>query len=309
MRKWILILLSILLTGAVVYGLPKFWNQGVVEANIENEKSLLKQEILSYDRDEKTYSKIYNSGRLIGVISDPDYLNSLILTKYRDYEDEFPNTQLGLGEDVYIVEESSYANFSNIDDEIMNYLVSNDLLGVKTTAVEFSTSEGVYEIIYVKNYEDFTSALEEFYSNFVSPETIQKLIRGESIDSPSELGSVETNVIMYEKISTEEAVVSPSSIFKDKESIYKFLCYGRNEDREYYTVKEGDTLQGVGYYFGDMSPHQIMMLNPGALQSENQVLTPGTQLNVTYYTSPITIEVTKENLSQQMIVPKVPEYI
>jgi len=309
LRKWILILLSMLLTGAIVYGLPRFWNQSVVEANIENEKSLLKQEILSYDREEKTYSKIYNRGRLIGVISDRDYLDSLIQAKYRDYESQFPNTQLGLGEDVYIVEETSYANFANIDDEIMNYLVDNDLLGVKTTAVEFSTSEGVYEIIYVKNYEDFTSALEEFYSNFISPETIQKLRRGESIDSPSELGSVETNVTMYEKISTKEAVVSPSSIFTDKESIYQFLCYGRNEDRETHTVKEGETLQGVGYYFGDMSPRQIVMLNPGVLYSENQIITPGMVLNVTYYTSPITIEVTKENLSQQMISPEVPEYI
>ena len=150
--------------------------------------------------------------------------------------------------------------------------------------MEFSTEEGIYEIIYVKNYEDFSSALEDFYSNFVSSETIQKLMRGEVIESPSELGTVETNVQMYENISTKEAVVSPNSIFSNKEEIYRFLCYGRNEDREYYTVREGDTLQGVGYYFGDMSPRQIMMLNPVVLHSENQIVTPGMQLNVTYYT-------------------------
>ena len=310
MKKVLAVVFSLALTFAIVYGLPMLReDDSTVEANIENETSLVMQEILSYDDKEKTYEKIYYKGKLIGVISDHDYLNSLIAEKYKEYEREFPNTQLGLGNDVYIVSEKSYANFADIDDQIMDYLVSHDLLGVRTTAVEFSTDEGVYEIIYVKNYDDFASALEEFYTNFISDETIDKLIRGEAIESPSELGSVEMNVQMHERITTKEAVVSPTEIFSDKDEIYRFLCYGRNENREYYTVREGDTLQGVGYYFGDMSPRQIVMLNPDVLSNENQIITPGMRLNVTYYTSPITIEVTKERLTQQYIVPEVPEYI
>ncbi len=310
MKKVLAVVLSLILAGAIVYGLPLIRNRtNTVEANIVNETSLVQQEILSYDTKEKTYDKIYDKGKLIGVISDRAYLDSLIADKYKDFEKAFPDTQLGLGNDVYIVSERSYANFANVDDQIMDYLVENDLLGVKTTAVEFSTDEGVYEIIYVRSYDDFAQALEQFYTNFVSDETIAKLVRGEAIESPKELGSVETNVVMHEKISTKEAIVSPTEIFSDKDSIYEFLCYGRNEEREYYTVREGDTLQGVGYYFGDMSPRQLVMLNPDVLSSENQVITSGMQLNVTYYTSPITIEVTRERLTQQLIVPEVPEYI
>ena len=74
----------------------------------------------------RIYNKIYNKGKLIGVITDKAYLDSLIFDKYKDYEEEFPNTQLGLGEDVYVVEEKSYANFANADDQIMDYLVEND---------------------------------------------------------------------------------------------------------------------------------------------------------------------------------------
>lgn len=309
MKKFIFILLSALLTAGIVYGLPLIRKENVIEANVENEVSLVEQEILSYDKNEKNYYKIYNRGKLIGVVNDKEYLDSLIAERYKDFEDEFPNTQLGLGEDVYIAKESSYANFEDVDERIVAYLADHDLLGIRTTAVEFSTAEGIYEIIYVKNYEDFQTALQSFYTNFVSQETIQKLIRGESIESPKELGSVETNVQLHEIISVKEAVVSPSNIFTSVNDIYQFLCYGRNEEREYYTVREGDTLQGVGYYFGDMSPRQLMMLNPETLHSENQIVTPGLSLNVTYYTSPITIEVTRENLSQQLIVPEVPEYV
>ena len=280
-----------------------------VIADISNEVSLVSQQITSYSQKENTYNKIYSKGQLIGVITDLDYLNGLIKDRYKDYEDEFPNTELGLGEDVYIVQEKSYANFSNVDDNIMAYLESHNLLGVKTTAVEFTTVDGVYEIIYVKNYEDFSNALESFFTNFVSEETMQKLRRSEVIASPDELGSVETNAFLHETIITNEAVVSPDVIMTSEEEIYNFLCYGRNSEREYYTVREGDTLAGVGYYFSDMSPRQLMMLNSNVLLSENQVIVPGMELNVTYYTSPITVEVTRERLSQQFVAPETPEYI
>ncbi|MBR5341013.1 MAG: peptidoglycan DD-metalloendopeptidase family protein [Erysipelotrichaceae bacterium] len=310
MKRILAVIAGLLLSLVIVLGMPLIRDEKMtVNANVENEKSLVKQEIISYDNEEKTYTKLYTEGKLIGVVSDFEYLQKLIKAKYQDYEKDFPNTELGLGEDIYQAEEKSYANFANVDNSIMSYLVENDLLGVKTTSVEFSTEEGVFDIIYVRDYDDFTNALSEFYKNFVSEETMQKLMRGEVIESPKDYGSVETNVKMAETIRTNETIVSPGKIFRNAEEIYEYLCYGRNEDREYYTVREGDTLQGVGYYFGDMSPRQLVMLNPDKLTSENQIVTPGMQLNVTYYKSPLTIEVTKERLSQQYVAPDVPEYI
>ena len=47
-----------------------------------------------------------------------------------------------------------------------------------------------------------------------------------------------------------------------------------------------------------------MMLNPDIIKSENQILEVGTVLNVTYYTSPLTITVTKERLAQEVIFPE-----
>ena len=303
-------LLSLILALGIVIFLPELMGgQKQIDANIENSRSLVLQRVLSYGQDEVSYHKIYYKGKLIGVISDLDYLNSMISKRYRDYEKDFPNTELGLSNDVYIVEEKSFIHFENVDDQIMDYLVENSLLGVKTTAVEFSTSEGVYEIIYVKNYSDFSTALELFFKNFVSEETLMKITNNINIPSPTELGSVEKNAVLLETIQTKEAIVSPDVIFKNSDEIYGFLCYGRNEEREEYTVKEGDTLQGVGYYFGDMSPKQLVMLNKGVLSNENSLIVPGMVLNVTYYTSPITIEVTKERLAQQPITPEMPEYI
>ena len=309
MKKAIAIVLSLIFALLIVFIPYILDGDRKIDANITNEKSLVPQEIVSYSAEENTYNKIYSNGQLIGVISDMDYLNNYIKKKYEDYEKEFPNTELGLGEDVYIVTEKSYAIFSNVDDEIMDYLNDHDLLGVKTTAIEFSTAEGVYEIIYVKNYDDFSNALNTFLNNFVSEETLQKLRRSETIPSPTEMGSVEKNAFLHETINVNDAIVSPTEILSSEKEIYDFLCYGRNEEREYYTVREGDTLPGVGYYFYDMSPRQLVMLNPDVLSSESQVVVPGMELNVTYYTSPITMEVTRERLSQQFVVPETPEYV
>lgn len=310
MKKVIAIIISLGLAIGIVLGLPNLINEiNQLQANVINETSLVKQEILSYNKQENIYNKLYADGKLVGVINDLDYLNELIKEKYKDYENDFPNASLGLGESVAIVQERSYCSFENIDDKIMAYLVDNDYLGVKTTAVEFSTADGIYEIIYVRDVQDFYDAREQFLLNFVSQDTLMKLTAGEQVAAPTELGTVEVGLKMLETIQFKDAIVSPNDIFMNVSDIYQFLCYGRNTEREYYTVKEGDTLQGVGYYFGDMTPKQIAMLNPDILSSENQIVVPGMELNVTYYTSPLTINVTKENLTQQIITPQAPEYI
>ncbi|MBQ5804218.1 MAG: hypothetical protein IIW22_00400, partial [Erysipelotrichaceae bacterium] len=193
MKKVIVVLLSLILAMVIVVFLPELTGgQEKIEANIEIDSSLVPQRVLSYGQDEVTYHKIYYKGKLIGVISDLEHLNGMIADRYRDYEKDFPNTELGLSNDIYIAEEKSFIHFENVDDQIMNYLAENSLLGVKTTAVEFSTSEGIYEIIYVKDYKDFSNALELFFENFVSQETLIKITNNQMIPSPTELGSVET---------------------------------------------------------------------------------------------------------------------
>ena len=216
MKKIIPVIISLILAIGVTLGSEYLLkNDDHIDAGINNEKSLVAQEILSYEKEPKLYKKLYYKGELIGVINDEDYLHSLIDNKYKDYEADFPDTELGYGSDVYETEEYTLARFSNVDDQIMSYLVNNDLLGVKTTSVEFSTEEGVFEIIYVKHYEDFSIALERFLLNFISDEALLKLMRQETIDSPTELGTVEKSIYLRENIERKTAIVSPSVIFKN----------------------------------------------------------------------------------------------
>ena len=309
MKRFFTVLFCLLCAGAIVIGLPFLTGEGQ-DTTVEkyNETSLLNQKILRYGDEKNTYYKLYNSGKLIGVITDLDVINAAIDEQYENYKETFPDSGLDLKEDLYIAEETSYIVFEDIDDKIADYLIKHDFLGVKTHAVEFSTNEGVYDIIYVRDPEDFYAARDAFILNFISANTLETLRNNETIDDPVDFGTIEKSIRIQEKITMEDAVASPDDIFTSQDEIFDYLCYGRNKERQYYTVKEGDTLQAVGYYFGDMTARQIVMLNRGTLSSEDDIIYAGMELNVTYYTSPITITVIKERLTQEAVTPPSPIY-
>lgn len=310
MKKVVAILFCFVLSAAIVFVLPNYLQQTkAIDLAHENEVSLVNQKVLGYADEKATYYKLYSGGKLVGVISDKEYFDSLIDKQYESYAENFPNTKLGLTDDVYIADETSNLQFEDIDDEIFNYVIENDLLGVSAKAVEFSTSEGVYDIIYVSDINDFYTARDQFFANFISEDTITKLSNNITINSPTSFGTVEMSLKIQEKMSFSDAIVAPDDIFASVDQIYEYLCYGREEERQYYTTKQGDTVQAVGYYFGDMSAKQIMMLNPDTIFSTEQILVPGTVLNVTYFSSPITVEVVKQRLAQESILPDTPLYV
>ena len=310
MKKAIALIIGLILSCLIVFVLPKVTsNVYANNLNSINEVSQVKQGILGYGDTNTTYYKLYYNNDLIGILHNLDYFNSIINNNDYAFENDFGNIQLGLINDCYIVDETSNIIFEDLDKEIAEFVIENKYVGIQTTAVEFSTNEGVYDIIYVANKDDFITARDMFLENFISNESLTKISNKEEIASPSDFGSVEKNLEIKETMTFTESVVYPDNIFMSVNEIYNYLCYGRNETRQYYETKVGDTVQAVGYYFGDMSAKQIMMLNPDVIFDEDQILAPGTVLNVTYYQSPITVVVTKERLYQQTVLPDSPSYV
>lgn len=311
MKKSMTVVICCFAISALIVLVPEFLfkNQNN-EALLENKNSLISQEIIEYSDEPKLQNKLYYNDQLIGIVSDVNWLYRQIDNLYHEkYEAEFPDTELTLGQDTYLTSENAYYQVANNDQEIFDYLVKNDLLGLKTTAIEFSTREGVYEIIYIDDIEDFYEAREHFLLNFISEESLNAIRNGEDVEISSDYGTIETGMRIAQTIVSKNAVAKPSEIFTKVSDIYEFLCYGRNKKRTYHTVREGETLQGVGYNYNNLSPLQIMMLNQDKIFSVDQVLTPGMTLNVTYFDSPITVYVTKERLTQEIIVPETPRYV
>jgi len=310
MKKALVLIFCIALSYAIVVFVPEYI-QGFtgIKTDFTNEVSIIPQEVISTSKEENEYYKMYDKGQLIGVIKDKSVIDDAIKEEHEKYIEQFPDSTLGLKENIYLVNEKSYNIYENIDDKIIDYLTNNNCLGIKANCIEFSVEEGVYERIYVENIEDFYSARDSFLLNFVSSETLEALRKQEKIGEIQTFGTMDVNAKIEETITYSTQIVSPESIFTSVDEIYEFLCFGREKERQYYVVQEGDTLSGVGFRFGDLSADQLVMLNKDVLSSTDQVLPIGTVLNVTYFSSPINVIVTKQRLIQETIAPESQEYV
>ena len=309
MKRPILIFVCLILSVILAYS-PRLLDKHEVLTAAMQQESLVSQEILTYTKEPVLQHKLYYKKQLIGIVNSKDFLDDKIAEYYQEkYESDFPNNKLALGQDVYLVDEYDYYHVANVDEEIFEYLKNNNLLGLEVMAIEFSTKEGVYDIIYIDDIQKFYTARDRFLLNFVSEDALKAFRRGEKLDRSDEYGSVEIGMRIAETIIPKKAVALPKDIMTDAKEVYEYLCYGRNDSRIFHTVQEGETLQGVGFNYNNLSPLQIMMLNPDKIFNVNQVLTPGMQLNVTYFDSPITVYITKERLALETVFPEPPFYI
>ena len=136
------IIICFILSVIFSFGMPLIMGENKVSSENFVSSSLIEQDVISYSKEKYTYNKLYYKGQLVGVVSNLDYFNSLINNEYDKYKDEFPDTSLGLSEEVYLVSEDGFSIFEDKDEELVNYLIDNNLLGVEANAIEFSTSNG-----------------------------------------------------------------------------------------------------------------------------------------------------------------------
>ena len=311
MKKWIPIAAALVLS-ALIAGLWPALSRAnqVVQAEGKVEESLLPQQIETLSAQPLTVKKIYNAGKLVGVVSDYAKIEALLDEVYHSvYETDFPNTRLELGEDMIVTEELSYYRYENIDEALCAYLREGDLFSVETNRIDFSDENDVYATIYVKNLQDFYDARDQYLLNFVSKETLDTVRMGQSTPELKTYGTREVNIDVLEKMTVTTDRASSSNILKDKQEILHYLSYGAepNLEMKYYTVVEGDMIDGVGTKNG-LSAQQVVSINSDQLESVDQLIQPGMVLNVTNFQSPITVRVTKERVAKEEVYPEDPIY-
>lgn len=304
MKKYIPILISLLFA----IGLGFYFNNKnfsyTLDAQINGNSQVLSQKIIKVNDTSKQISKLYDSGKLVGVISDNEFIDGKLEEIYKErYQEKYPNASIDIGQDVYIINELSYYDFENIDDEIFKYLQERNLFTISANAIEFSNNEGVYDIIYVSDKSIFDDALNDYLKYFVDENSL-KLIRNNQVTGAiSGFGSRVTGIEIVQSISNKKAYTNPDNIKTTKEEVLEYLKYGKNTERKYYTVIKYDTVEGVGSKNFGLSATQVMNINSDIIKSTEQVLEAGTVLNVTYFTSPLDIIVNRESVVEENVYP------
>ena len=294
-KSFILICLALLRSVYLAYAMN---NQNIAngEVTMSDEASLVPQKVLGMYDTPVEITRLFYQGELIGVVHDESILESTRERTYHDkYEEAFPDTNISYNGDIYFYREKTYVNYEDIDKQIGDYLYDNDLFLVDA----YKISLGDKDVIYVKNLDDFKSALRKFVLNFISEETFIKLENREEIISLTTYGEQEVNVSLEDNITAVKSSAPSEEIFTDENEIIIYLCYGRDPQLEYYTVKDFDTIEGVAKKCG-MTPQQLVIIND-KLNGVNQFIYSGMELNVTYCSPAINVIVEKEKFVSEVV--------
>jgi len=299
------LIISIGLTLSTSTTVKLFSTSAEAIAQAELDDSLLPQNITGSTTTSKNIYKVYEKGQLIGVLSDPEKIDIMLDNVYEQvYYEDFPDSVLGLNEDIFIVDEPSVFIYENIDDNILNYIESNDLFAIEVDRIEFSNGA----VIYVRNIDDFEEARKQYLLNFISEEAYERIRNQEEIPPLINYGYREMSFNVLESVSITKGLASRSDILKDKNEIVNFLSYGYGTEMEMYVVEPYDTVEGVAYKNG-LTAQQVLSINSEKLRSETQLLEEGLELNVTYFNSPINVVVIRERKVAEPVYPQSAQYI
>lgn len=271
---------------------------------LNKETSILDQKVVEEVQDPISTLVLYANNEVIGTVTDLEKIETMINdVSNKQYKQDFPDSKLGFGQDVFIAEEMTYFIYEDIDEKIKDYIVDNDLLAIESNKITFSNGA----IIYVKNLEDFESAKEKYLLNFVSELELSYIKKGEVPPLTADYGSTATTLEILEKTTVDSGYASIENIYLDERSIIEFLSYGFEVEKEFYTVEPLDTVDGVAS-LANMSPQQLLTINP-QIKSRDQLLKEGEELNVTFFDSPINVVVKKETVKKEVIYPESTQYI
>ena len=303
MKRIMSLFLSLLAAIAIVVFVPELLKpfRGV---QLENDTTagMFDQSVVSINADAATIHKVYASGVLVGILTDQTRLDEQLKNVYQNrYEADYPNSALHLGKNVYITDEQSYFTYEDSDDEILAYIDDNNLYCLEATKITIVEDGDTSAELYVLDEQMYEDALNKYISYFVDGNTLLALQAGQKIADLTTFGSQDIGVALSQKITTGKGYATADEIYTTEEDILEFLEYGNETEKSYYTVKEYDTVAGVGAKNFGLSATQIMNINRDKISSVDQVLKEGEQLCVTYFQSPLDVTVYRQALRSESI--------
>lgn len=308
---WIVIIFSLIISIGCAFFFPSNVGkeQVISEVTLNNEKSIIQQGIEGITLSSKKVTKIYYKGNLLGIIKNPDLIEQTI----KELEESYANTsyagsKLSLSDDLYTLTQNTFWEYEDKDFAIISYLKNRNLFVTKATQIDiYGEDLQIVDTIYVSNLDDFTNALKRFALCFVDESVFNRLEAEEPIPDLTSYGTQQKNVYVENLIKSTVTGAAVEEIFYDEESVFSYLCYGRNKELKYYVVEEYDTIAGVGQKTG-LSVRQIMALNP-SLRNPEQALTVGEQLLVTYFDSCINVVVEQQRIAKVVTYAPATEYV
>ncbi|MGN1399245.1 MAG: M23 family metallopeptidase [Erysipelotrichaceae bacterium] len=305
-KKLILIFFSAFISICISYLFPSNIGKSLTidSVAIKEEKAYISQAISSISLQPTKITKVYDSGTLIGVLYDQDILEQQLQKQQQQLAGtDFEGYTVSLDQKIYTITENSCWNFENKDQEIIQYLIDNELFVIKAYQIDiYGSDQQLKDTLYVKSIDDFSEALKRFVLCFTDENTYVKLSNHENIIDLSTYGQQDVNVYLEETIKAQEVGVNVDDVYSNADDIFHYLCYGRDTELTYYTVEEYETIAAVARNHS-MTSTQLVSINE-SLDDINQPIVAGQQLNVTYFDSPLNVVVEQQRYVKEVTYPE-----
>ena len=140
-----------------------------------------------------------------------------------------------------------------------------------------------------------------FLLNFIDEDSLQIFQNNKTVENLRYEGEQMSSINVKETVIIDENFTDMNNVFNSVDEVLNFLSYGYNPKIETYVTKKYDTVQGVAVIHG-MNHFQIVSLNRNLISDKDQILSEGMNLKVSKYNSPLTVEVVKERLVEEIII-------
>lgn len=183
----------------------------------------LKQNVIGTSETPHEIQMIYEKDQLLGILTDEKKLEKLLADVYqKDYQKEFPDSRLALGEEIHTEYEMTNLIYEDKDEELLNYLKKNDLFSIEVNQINFSNGE----VAYAKDLKDFDQAMEQYVASYLDKESYELLKKGLETPALTTYGERFIDYEVMEKIEYTKGLASISDILLNKKDATAYFAYG-----------------------------------------------------------------------------------
>jgi len=225
-----------------------------------------------------TLYHVYADGKTIGHIKDKQELMDLINREQVEIKREYNVDHVFLPSGVNIQPHRTFR--SDVIDASEAYY---EIKRIRPFTIEGYTviirdEDGEDIRIQVLDREVFNEAIENATGSFLNQTMYQAFINDEQLPIET-TGRMYENVYLDGRITIRRDLISTDTeIFKDVDTLSKYLLFGTTEEAEQYRVEAGDNIESIAYN-NRLGVGEFMIANP-EFTSPYNLLYPGQMVNV-----------------------------
>lgn len=233
-----------------------------------------------YELHPKSVYKVYLDGKVIGNIKDKEELEEYINDEQKDIKEKYGVDKVYVPTGMDIKPCTTYEKEILTAKQVHNLIKEEKPFTIKGYKVTLKPTSDEEEemVINTLNKEMFDTAIRTVLEAFVTKDEISNF---ENSTQPEikDVGSLIEDIYIDQNITIKQDYISSDEqIFTDTKSLTKYLLFGELKEDQYYTVKEGDTIDSIAYDH-KLATAEFLIVNP-EFTSSNNLLSVGQKVKV-----------------------------